>query len=644
MITSEEKLAQLNQENTRLRQRVSELSDFIENASMPLHWVNGNGIITWANKAELDLLGYKKEEYIGAQIQDFHQDQDTIASILQLLASNEKVNDYPATLRCKDGSVKHVIINSSALMKDGEFIHSMCFTKDVTESLIAEERRNKLTALLAEKEERLRLALAATGLGTWDWNSESRNIHLSEQSKQILDIEADLKYVDDMLALIHPEDREYVFQQVKQLSDSNSDGHFEFTCRIVKNSTDSIVWIRVQGAAYFSDARRSRRIIGAIMDITDQKSAIAESAKLAAIVDSSYDAIIGKTLEGIVTSWNDAAENLFGYTSGEMIGESILKLIPPDRQSEEDYILGRMRQGYSIKHFETMRRTKNGKLIDLSLTISPIKNDAGEIIGVSKIARNITEKKQEERRKNAFISMASHELKTPLTTVLLSAQIMQQHTEMFNQSSALVGSKIEMQVKKMMAMIQDFLSMAEVEGGKLQLQKSSFTLFALMEECKSELSLLSPNHKIELLCDPSIAIFADRNKMAQVLTNLLSNAIKYSPSSKNVRIGCDIIADKLRIYVQDEGIGIDKSDQKNLFKPFYRVDNLNTSNISGFGIGLYIVAEILRCHGTAIELDSLKGKGSTFYFEFPLDHNLPEAKTLFTIDNSSFMSKGLGRK
>lgn len=644
MMTSEEKLAQLNQENILLRQRVSELSDFIENASMPLHWVNGNGIITWANKAELDLLGYKKEEYIGAQIQDFHQDQDTIATILQLLASNEKVNDHPATLKCKDGSVKHVIINSSALMKDGEFIHSMCFTKDITESLIAEERRNKLTALLTEKEERLRLALAATGLGTLDWNSESGNVHFSEQSKQILDIEADLKYVDDMLALIHPEDREYVFQQVKQLSDSNSDGHFEFTCRIVKNSTDSIAWIKVQGAAYFSDARRSRRIIGAIMDITDQKSAIAERAKLAAIVDSSYDAIIGKTLEGIVTSWNDAAENLFGYTSDEMIGESILKLIPQDRKSEEDYILGRMRQGHSIKHFETIRRTKNGKLIDLSLTISPIKNDAGEIIGVSKIARNITEKKQEERRKNAFISMASHELKTPLTTLLLSAQIMQQRTAMFNQSSALIGSKIEMQVKKMMAMIQDFLSVAEVEGGKLQLQKSSFTLFALMEECKSELSLLSPHHKIELQCDPAIAIFADRNKMGQVLTNLLSNAIKYSPSSKNILIGCDIIADKLRIYVQDEGIGIDKSDQKNLFKPFYRVDNLNSSNISGFGIGLYIVAEILRCHGTEIELDSLKGKGSTFYFEFPLDHNLPEANTSFTIDNSSFISKGLGRK
>lgn len=643
-MTSQEAQIQLKRENAQLKQRVSELSEFIENASMPLHWVNGDGIIIWANKAELDLLGYTKEEYIGASIYDFHSDQDKITAILHMLANNEKVNDYPATLKCKNGSFKHVIINSSALMKGGEFVHSMCFTKDITESLIAEKRRASLTAMLAEKEERLRLALATTELGTWDWDSNGEIVQLSDRSRQILGLKSDEEFANVLLDLVYPDDRTYVFQQVKQRSDRTSDGHFEFTCRIIKKDSNSLIWIKVQGAAYFSDAQRSRRIIGTIMDITDQKKAIAKSAELVAIIDSSYDAIIGKTLDGIITSWNKAAENLFGYTAEEIIGRSILTLIPKDRQQEEDYILGRMRRGNSIKHFETIRRTKTGKLIDLSLTISPIKNDAGEIIGVSKIARDITEKKQEERRKNAFISMASHELKTPLTTILLSAQVMQQHKETFGQPGATLGAKIESQVKKMMTMIQDFLSMAEVEGGTLRLHKSSFKLDALIQECINDLHPTDSNHPIVKNCNPSITIFADRNKMGQVLTNLLSNAIKYSPTGGTITTGCIISGKKVKIYVKDEGLGIDKKHQKKLFKPFYRVDNLNTTNISGFGIGLYLVAEILRCHDTQIELDSTKGKGSTFYFVLPIDSPAPESRTLFTMDNSSFISKGLARK
>lgn len=348
------------------------------------------------------------------------------------------------------------------------------------------------------------------------------------------------------------------------------------------------------------------------MDITDQKKSIEKSAELAAIVNSSYDAIIGKTLEGVITSWNDAASSLFGYTSYEMIGQPILKIIPPDRHAEEDYILGKMRLGQSIKHFETVRLTKSGKLIDLSLTISPIKNEHGEIIGVSKIARDITEKKQEEQRKNVFISMASHELKTPLTTVLMSAQMMQLHEDIFGQKSGQMAIKIESQIKKMMLMIADFLSIAQAEEGKLQLHKTSFQLERLIKDCTDNLN--SEKHPIEVLCNSDLYLFADRAKLDQVISNLVSNAVKYSPSGGKITVGTERYGDKTRIYVRDEGIGIDLKHQKNIFKSFYRVDNLNTSNISGFGIGLYLVAEILRQHGSEIQVESIKGKGSTFYF------------------------------
>lgn len=167
-------------------------------------------------------------------------------------------------------------------------------------------------------------------------------------------------------------------------------------------------------------------------------------------------------------------------------------------------------------------------------------------------------------------------------------------------------------------MIADFLSITEVDEGKLQLHQTTFQLDKLMRDCINDLE--TNRHSIELRCDPTVHILADWPKMDQVFANLLNNAIKYSPHGGTIIIGTQIIGEKVRIYVQDEGIGIEPKHQKNIFKSFYRVDNLNTSNISGFGIGLYLVAEILRKHGSQIHVQSAKDKGSIFYFDFPFTY------------------------
>ncbi|WGQ10809.1 PAS domain S-box protein [Pedobacter gandavensis] len=152
-------------------------------------------------------------------------------------------------------------------------------------------------------------------------------------------------------------------------------------------------------------------------DITYLKQAETNSAILSAIIASSDDAIISKDLNSIITSWNPSAERIFGYSAAEMIGESILKLIPQDRKSEESMILSKLITGERVQNFETKRLNKAGDLIDVSLTISPIKNSQGQITGLSKIARDITDKKLEEQRKHDFIGIVSHELKTPLTSL-----------------------------------------------------------------------------------------------------------------------------------------------------------------------------------------------------------------------------------
>lgn len=608
-----------------LKLKIAELSDFIENGSVPLHRVDGNGIIIWANQAELDLLGYKKEEYIGFPIQDFHADLPVIQEILTRLLKNETLRDFPARLKCKDGSIKHVYISSNALMVDGKFIYSRCFTKDVTklveeeEKRLAEEaRKNKIVLLLKKSEERLRMAIAATDLGTWDWILETGKIYFSPEAKRMLGLTFDENSIYGILGHIFPEDRAIVDQVLRNLQNAKTDENFSFTCRILKAGQTVPSWIEVRGAAHFEGTTTLHRIIGSILDVTDNKEAEENNAQLVAIVNSSYDAIIGKTLDGIITSWNDAAEQVFGFSAPEMIGQSIKKIIPEDRWHEEDFILEQLRSGQSIRHLETKRKTRGGKLIDVSLTISPIKNSAGQITGISKIARDITDKVQEEQKKNDFISMVSHELKTPLTSILLCAQVMQRMSRQSeNDLAAKMAHKIEGHTGRMSAMIRDFLSLARIEERKIQLRKEMFQLDALMQEIEEEASFMTEQHHIQIICAPSHTVYADRDKIVQVLNNLVSNAIKYSPAGGKVTIGCENFGDHLKIYVSDEGVGISKPDQKKLFERFYRVENDTLASISGFGIGLYIVAEILKYHDSKVEVESELGIGSTFSFLLP---------------------------
>jgi len=343
------------------------------------------------------------------------------------------------------------------------------------------------------------------------------------------------------------------------------------------------------------------------------------SAMLAAIVDSSDDAIISKDLEGVVTSWNLSAQRIFGYSAEEMIGESIVKLIPEDRLQEEPKILSLLRSGYRVDHFETKRVTKQGQLIDVSLTISPVKNRAGKIIGLSKIARDITDKKLEEQRKNDFIAIASHELKTPLTSVRSYVQLAlvkaKERGDVFTEN---VLSRAEIQTMRMITMIHDFLNLARLEDGKMSLNLSRFPLSELIEDLIAEANILAPDHHIVYEGCADLELHADREKISQVLSNLLSNAVKYSMTGTWIRIECKPSQNSVRIVFTDQGIGIDPIDQHRLFERFYRVRNEQSKNVSGFGIGLHLVSEILKLHGTEIKVKSEAGRGSTFSFVLPV--------------------------
>ncbi|SDD13023.1 PAS domain S-box protein [Pedobacter soli] len=351
-------------------------------------------------------------------------------------------------------------------------------------------------------------------------------------------------------------------------------------------------------------------------DITDRLSAEVNSKRLSAIIESSDDAIISKDLNSIVTSWNDSAVRIFGYNAEEMIGQSILKIIPNDRHDEEPKILSQLSQGIRVDHFETIRRRKDGRLIDVSLTISPIKDSAGRVIGLSKIARDITERKQADKKKEEFIGLVSHELKTPLTSLRSYVQVaLFKARKEENDFIDKALSRAELQTKKMEAMIRDFLNISRMEDGHLKLNLSQFDLSALINNCISDASITTSKHHFNYIGEQNALAIGDAEKISLVLINLISNAIKYSPDGGEITVTCERQDNYLTVAVKDQGIGIPKEDQKLLFRKFYRIQSEETRSISGFGIGLYLVYAILELHGSSIEVESTAGSGSTFLFK-----------------------------
>lgn len=473
---------------------------------------------------------------------------------------------------------------------------------------------------LAANSSRLTMAIESTQLGTWDWNPLNGELHWSKECREIYGIPGDLEASFELFSeLIHPEDRDFVMGQISDSFNPGNKGCYDLIYRLIRHDDRNIRWIKVRGKVYFEDELPTR-FIGTTLDITDIKLAQEESAKLAAIIAYSEDAVIGKTLESVITSWNNAATRLFGYTAKEMIGASIYKIIPEDRWQEEPGILDRINLGERVEHFETKRLTKEGRLLDMSVSVSPIRDSDGKIVGLSKIARDITERKLDEARKNDFIGMVSHELKTPLTS--LNALLQVAGAKLKNSEDHFLAEamqKANVQVKRMNSMINGFLDVSRLEAAKILVDKANFQLEELIEEVIEETKLTNGTHHIVFnSCDP-VSILADRDKISSVLSNLIGNAIKYSPDGTAIYINCFREGHVVTVSVRDEGMGIHQEDANKIFDRYYRVQSNSSKHISGFGIGLYLSAEIVRRHDGEIWVESQGKKGSTFYFQLPLN-------------------------
>ena len=352
---------------------------------------------------------------------------------------------------------------------------------------------------------------------------------------------------------------------------------------------------------------------------------------LSAIVDSSDDAIISETLDGNIASWNPGAERIFGYAAAEAIGRSIRLIVPPERHTEQDYVLGKIRLGVKVEHFETTRITEQGRRLDMSISVSPIRNARGMVIGASEIARDITAKKRIERERelarqqlvNAiagrddFIADAAHELRNPLNVLMLVWRLLDRVAREHDQSGRVKNlfEKSWGHLERLRASIDRLLDVARVQAGKLDLYREKFDLTELIREVVGRLAVENSAILISLELQACIEGTWDRIRLDQVITNLISNAIKYG-SEKPIAVTASAIDDYALLRVQDRGVGISPEDAIRIFDRFGWAGN--PSSKRGLGIGLWITKHIVEAHGGTVRVQSEPGAGSTFIVRLPI--------------------------
>jgi two-component system, sensor histidine kinase and response regulator len=363
------------------------------------------------------------------------------------------------------------------------------------------------------------------------------------------------------------------------------------------------------------------------------------TALLAAIVDSSDDAIVSKTLDGIITSWNRGATNIFGYSPDEAIGQHITLIIPSERLAEEREVIRRIRLGEKIDHFETERRAKDGRTVNISLTVSPIKDARGQIIGASKIARDITERKEAELKfaqltaaanaKSEFLSNMSHEIRTPMNAILGMAELLER-TQLSDEQRRYV-ELMRVNGDALLDLINDILDLAKIESGRLTMESTSLNLEELLDKLGEVMAVRAHEKGLELAVysapDVPFNLNGDALRLRQILFNLVGNAIKFtdkgevlltvereSKVSESPITDSDFAMITLRISVIDTGVGIPDDKLESIFSSFEQADSSTTRKFGGTGLGLAIAKRLVELYGGRISVKSELGKGSCFSF------------------------------
>ena len=522
--------------------------------------------------------------------------------------------------------------------------------------------RARVERSLRASELRWQLAVRGSNDGIWDWDVVADGLYWSPRCKEMLG------YADDELSvtpssvrdLIHPDDRSAAHAAFgRHLAGETPSLAIE---QRLRHKDGSYRWVLARGLAVRDDAGHAVRMVGSHTDVTLRKDQELAQLHLAAIVESSDDAIISKSLDGVIQTWNAGAQRIFGYTAAEAVGRPVLMLLPPDRHPEEPQILARLRAGERLDHYESVRLTKDGRLIDVSLTISPMRDAGGRIVGASKVGRDITRQKQAERElqaakaaaeaanrrkdelleseraarseadrasrvKDEFLATLSHELRTPLNAILGWSQIARRNpADVAGTTEAL--ATIERNARTQAQIIDDLLDMSRIISGKIRLDVQPVDLSAVVRAAVETVVPAADAKGIRLraVFDPHAGpVSGDPNRLQQVFWNLMTNAVKFTPKGGRVQVTLARVNSHLEIQVVDTGQGIGDEFLPHVFDRFRQADGGTTRRHGGLGLGLAIVKQLVELHGGTVQARSGGPElGSTFTVNLPLTVVHPE--------------------
>ena len=534
-------------------------------------------------------------------------------------------------------------VRSMWIVDPGEWLGLVVFMAVGTVISGLNEAWRRGTVALADSEQRLAVTLASIGDAVLTTDENGDILTLNEVAEALTgwpSVEAIGRPVEDVLVLVPANSGSAASSPVRDVLTHGQVASLDAQTILVSRDgrrtpiDDSAAPIRLPNrtagvVVVFRDISERRRL----EDERESQDRLAREG--AAIVEASDDAIVSKDLQSTIRSWNRGAERMFGYSAEEMIGRSIRSIIPEERWSEEDEVLRQLRQGNRVDHFETIRRRKDGSDVPVSLTISPIYSRSGVVVGASKIARDITERRHVEaeraqmlareqqaradieragRLKDDFLAVLSHELRTPLNAVMGYTQLLM--------SGAMAGDQIpqayqaiQRNAQAQARLVESLLDLSRILAGKLELNAEVVDLSSILVLAVDAVrpEALKKHITLEIIGGSGIRVFGDASRLQQVFWNLLSNAIKFTPAAGRVTVTVSADEADVSVRVADNGQGIPGSLLPFVFDRFKQGEGESARSRAGLGLGLALVREMVHAHkGTVTAESAGEGRGSTF--------------------------------
>ena len=625
----------------------------VEATRAALFSVDLNGRITYVNEEGARSLGFSRAVLIGKRALQFVHREDR-RRILSAIASHGVASGTKNLLEFRyvgkeKGGWCSLFLSQ---LKSGERLAGFTgIALDTTELKNSEQKLKELYAVAERHLSELRAVVEsmpdAVYMGTRDGITLCNARALQMFGAQTLsDLQLPVRELAHILRLRRPGSGRLLLEQELPFSRALSGETVEEELLAVNVTTKKDVYIRCAAAPLME----AGAVVGAVAvnaDITERRQLQNERFHMASIIESSDDAIFSKTLDGIILTWNKGAERLYGYSANEIVGKDVTLLTPEGREGEVGEFLEKVRGGHSVEHFETARMRKDGTVLYVSVTISPIRDENGEVTGASTIARDITERKRAEedvRRMNAnleklvkertahleainkeleaFSYSVSHDLRAPLRAIDgFAKMLLTKYVSQLDDQGNHYLNVIRASANKMGRLIDDLLAFSRF--GRIEFEKGQIDMSRLAQSVYDELRETYSGNVITLLIRTMPPAWGNSALLRQVLANLISNAMKFTKMRETpfIEIGGNQSGREAVYFVKDNGIGFNMRYADKLFGVFQRLHK--TDQFEGTGVGLAIVQRVVQRHGGRVWAQGKANEGAVFYFSLPMNPEDP---------------------